>query len=180
MKKASGSIQDCKRFSFSFMEDFNFITKYFPLFILLAWLFLLFYEAFSGFDFRSWGGGIQFPSITIAGISPLLTVLCSFWYFLFSRFAYRIVFDFKEGKAWFHVYYKRKPVEHFIHDLKVVNLTWHIYFKFKHGRTIWYAGNGEMFEFLSKKNIPRRWGKLLRRMNKKYFEADVTYREPLQ
>ena len=36
-----------------------------------------------------------------------------------------------------------------------------------------------MFAFLSQKNIPRRWGKLYRRLNRKRFEADLTYREPL-
>ncbi len=86
---------------------------------------------------------------------------------LFSRFAVRS-----------RTIFKRKPIARFIWDLRVVNITWHMYFKFRKGRTIWYAGSGDMFAFLSQKNIPRRWGRPCRRLNHQHFEADLTYREP--
>lgn len=178
MKPNTNPNHDRNIITLSVEQNLNFISKYFPAAFISIWILVLITEVIFNFDLRSWDGKIHLPTLTIFLISPFFLVSGSFYFFIASRFAHRIIFNFTEGNVQFHMLFKRKPIEHLISDIKIVNLTWHMYFKFKKGRTIWYAGNGEMFQFLSKKNIPRRWGKVFRRMNKKHFEADVTYKEP--
>lgn len=173
VETADTSNKDVCTFSQRKIEIFT--GNYLLVVIALLWLILLVWETFWGLKTDFSGFNIRFPIVSIRWFFPLFFVPSLFFYLLSAKFAFRILFNYKEEKVAFFLYHRKKPVVYNIRDLDIVKITWHIYFIFRNGKTIWYKGDPELFVFLREKNIPRKWGRISKILMKREYEADSTY-----
>lgn len=160
-------------YTFSHSKVEIFLGNYLIALIIIIWFILLIWETFWGLktDFSAFNPRI--PLVSLGWLLPSFFVLGLFFYLFSSKFTYRTIFNLKEGKVIFYLYQKKKPVIFEIQDLKMVKITWHIYFVFRNGKTVWYKGDNELFRFLKEKNIPRKWGKISKILLKNEYEADA-------